>query len=291
MYSPALQGQLAFDGARYGAYFAIRAGVGSPEPGVWSDQLSYANDEGTLLDGGWGFGSGCSDNCGLRIQPEPGAPFAAACFSDDTPQTGLNWMTEGQPQHLAFEESWDGYVAGQFGSLVDISDGTHLVVWSSRGDGGTDAGTASGIQHPARAQDAPDIAMLHVGQDGAPLGPVVWLTDTPNLSEIGVHVAPYGKDRYLLLWSTIAGCNYINGNCYGTLVGTYVRIIDAEGHALTSDELIPAWAPDNSNLVLFPNQDVGWAFVNLRPSYTQRIDVASAPAASTVRVARMKYCP
>src|SRR5262249_11126784 len=158
-----LAGQLAWDGARYGAYFAVHAGKGSSMPGEWSDQLSYVDDQGKLLSGGWG--SGCSHDEGLRLLAEPGAPFSAACRSDGTPQPGLNWMTDTGGQRLAFEEAWDGYTAGRLGSIMRAADGSHLLVWASRGDGGVDAD--AGTSH-ARAKDSPDVAMVRVVAGGAP---------------------------------------------------------------------------------------------------------------------------
>lgn len=290
-YSSALAGQLAWNGARYGAYFAVHAGMGSQLAGYWGDQLSYADDQGSLLPGGWSWG--CSLDAGLRLLAEPSGPFSAACLSDGSPQTGLNWMTEGQQQHLAFEETWSGYTAGRFGSIVQVSDGTHLVVWSSRGDGGQlpgAAGTSGTTSYHARAMDAPDLALIHVDKSGAPEGPPTWLTETPTVPEITVHVAPYGQDQYLMIWSTLQSCQYVNGNCYGPFGSVLARIIDAQGNAQSGDEELPAWPTDDAGLAVFPNGDVGWAFVDSRPSYTGRLVTTSLPASRTISVARLRAC-
>jgi hypothetical protein len=291
-YSSALNGQLGYDSARYGAYFAIHAGQGSSMPGLWSDQVSYADEQGPLLGGGWTFG-GCSNDDGLRLLAEASGPFSVACLSDGAPQTGLDWMTEGQQAHLAFEEQWDGYTAGRFGSIVRVSDGSHLVVWSSRGDGGQkpgSAGTSGSLSFHARAMDAPDLALMRVGTDGSPVGPVTWLTSTPTIPEITVHVAPYGQDRYLMIWSTLQSCQYDTGNCYGPFGGTFARIIDAAGNPQSGDEELPAWPTDDASLAVFPDGDVGWAFVASRPSYTGRLDPTTVPALHTLSVARLRAC-
>jgi hypothetical protein len=292
VYSSALTGQLAWNGNRYGAYFAVHAGTGSPMAGVWADQLSYTDDQGHLLSGG--FPWGCSHDTGLRILAEPSGPFSAACLSDGSPQTGLNWMTEGAQQHLAFEEQWDGYTAGRFGSLVEISDGSHLVVWSSRGDGGQkpgSAGTSGTLSFHARAMDAPDLAMLRVAANGSPEGPVTWLTRTPTQPEITVHVAPYGTDRYLVIWARLQSCQYDTGNCYGPFDGVFARIIDAAGNAQSGDEQLPAWPTDDANLTVFPGGDIGWAFVDALPSYTGRIGpTTTVPPRHTLSIARLQAC-
>jgi hypothetical protein len=290
-YSSALDGQLAWNGARYGAYFAVHAGLGSAMAGDWGDQLSYADDQGDLLAGGWGWG--CSLDTGLRLLAEASGPFSAACLSDGTPQTGLNWMTEGEQQHLAFEETWSGYTAGSFGSIVRVADGSHRVVWSSRGDGGQEpgaAGTSGSLSFHARAMDAPDLAMIAMSPDGSPEGPVIWLTRTPTLPEITVHVAPYGADQYLMIWTTLQSCQYDNGNCYGPFGAVLARIIDAEGNAQSGDEELPAWPSDAAGLTVFANGDVGWAFVDSLPSYTERLDPTTLPASRTLSVARLRLC-
>jgi hypothetical protein len=265
--------------------------MGSTMPGSWGDQLSYADDQGNLLPGGWSWG--CSLDTGLRVLAEATGPFAAACISDGAPQTGLDWMTEGQQQHLAFEERWSGYAAGRFGSIVRVSDGTHLVVWSSRGDGGQlsgAAGSSGNLSFHARAMDAPDLAMMHVGLDGAPEGPVTWLTRTPTIPETTVHVAPYGQGLYLVIWNELQSCAYDTGNCYGPFGGTFARIIDAEGNAQSGDEQLPAWPTDDAGLTVFPNGDVGWAFVDTLPSYAGRLAPTTLPPSQTLQVARLRAC-
>ena len=259
--------------------------------GDWGDQLSYADDQGAMLPGGWSWG--CSLDAGLRLLAEASGPFSAACLSDDTPQTGLSWMTEGEQQHLAFEQVWDGYTAGRLGSIVRVADGTHLVVWSSRGDGGQlpgAAGSSGSVSFHAAAMDVPDLAMIHVGPGGSPEGPVTWLTRTPTIPEITVHVAPYGQDQYLMIWSTLQSCQYDTGNCYGPFGGVFARIIDDEGNAQSGDEELPAWPSDDANLTVFPNGDVGWAFVDSLPSYTERLDTTSLPPSQTLSVARLRAC-
>ena len=289
-YSSALDGQLAWNGTRYGAYFAVHAGMGSAMQGVWGDQLHYVDDQGDILSGGWSWG--CSLDAGLRLLAEASGPFSAACLSDNSPQTGLNWMTEGAMQHLAFEESWSGYTAGAFGSIVPVSDGSHLVVWASRGDGGLASGASGAAGVHDRAQDAPDLALVQVDADGTPRGPLTWLTSTPKVPEFTVHAAPYGQGRYLVIWSTLESCQYDVGNCYGPFGGVFARLIDTEGNPLGADEELPAGPTDEANLVVFPNGDVGWAFVDATADYTTRLDdPASVPAQRTLSVARLRACP
>ena len=192
---------------------AVRAGVGLPNAGAWGDQFSDADDHGALLDGG--FTWGCSENLGNRVTSTGAPPFGVVCMSDGTPEPGLNWMTEGQATHLAFEESWDGYVAGALGSIVGVADGSYLVVWASRGDGGpVDGGTGA----HARAQDAPDVAMVHVNADGTVRGRTAWLTDTPEVSESGCTSRPMVRIQQIgtsLCGPRRTGCQYLTGTATG----------------------------------------------------------------------------
>jgi hypothetical protein len=93
-----------------------------------------------------------------------------------------------------------------------------------------------------------------------------------------------------MIWSTLQSCQYDTGNCYGPFGGVLARIIDAEGNAQSGDEELPAWPSDDANLTVFPNGDVGWAFVDSLPSYTERLDTTSLPPSRTLSVARLRAC-
>lgn len=290
-YSTLLFGRLVYDGTLYGSYFAVRGGQGSPRAGTWGDQLSESDDLGQIAPGGFTFG--CSLAADLRLRAAGGGRFEALCLSDNLPSGGLNWMTEGQVHPLAYEERWSGYSAGRLGAVVGLADGTRLVVWASRGDGGpatpADGETAINASH-LRAKDAPDLALLRVAADGTPQGPVTWLTDTPGTAEFTVHVAPYGRGRYLVIWSALGSCRYLNGNCYGAFAGTFARIVDADGNPLSADEALPAWPSDDADLAVFPNGDIGWAFVDVRPNYVGQLDASTVPKVQALHVARLAYC-
>jgi hypothetical protein len=124
------------------------------------------------------------------------------------------------------------------------------------------------------------------------MGAPTWLTNDASHPAIAVHVAPYGQDRFLMIWSILQSCQYDTGNCYGPFGGTFARIIDAAGNAQSGDEQLPARPTDDANLAVFPNGDVGWAFVDALPNYTARIDpTTTIPTAHTLSIARLRVCP
>ena len=64
-----LYGRLAWNGARYGAYFQVYACSGDPHQAGSSDKLVYVDDDGQVSAGGWGWN--CSNNLGVRMVPSP----------------------------------------------------------------------------------------------------------------------------------------------------------------------------------------------------------------------------
>lgn len=277
-----LLSRLAFDGSRYGAYFVVHGCTGHPKASFYADKLSYVDDSGAHRAGGWAWN--CSINQGLRLLPGAG-PFTPFCLSDGAPYPGLNLVIEGKPPvHLSRETVEQGYSAAQFGSVVRMGDGRTLVGWLSRGFG-------------SELKRAPDMAILQLDSDYTPQTGRTWLAETPTIAETNLHLAPYGPDRLLVVWDSIETTRCDEHTCFGTYTGTHLRLIDPDGNFLTEDEVLPVPPNSEDDIAVFPNGDLGWAFVPeetrsyAMPLTTDRFGVPRVPAKRQLRVARLRYCP
>lgn len=285
-----LHGRLEWNGAKYGAYFAMLGCEGDVHASLYGDKLAYLDDGGRVISGGWGFN--CSIDEGLRLVPEADV-FTSLCLADRVPFQGLDLVIAGRPAvELAPELSADGYSAGQFGSVVKMNDGTYVVAWLSRGFVESDGA-------PGRAaKRAPDIALLRLDATYAVLGSVTWLSDTDDIAEANLHVAPYGQDRLIMIWDAVDELHCGPQTCLGHYAGTHARLMDGRGNFVSDDVLISAVPNTDQDLQIFANGDIGWAFVSEMPrSYAEPLfardggAIDGAPSVRTLSVARLAYCP
>jgi hypothetical protein len=284
----ALNGRLAWNGAKYGAYFTVHGCDGDVHASYYGDKLAYVDDSGASLPGGWAWN--CSINEGIRLLPEPNA-FTSLCISDGSPFPGLDLVVEGVPsRQLAREVSGIGYSAGRFGSVVKMGDGSYSVGWLSRG-------LAPSGGSSVAAKRAQDIALLRLGSDYSTLGPLTWLMETADVAETNLHLARYGSDRLLVVWDAIDNLRCTELTCFGTYAGTHARLTDGAGRFLTEDEVIPAPPNSAEDIVVLPNGDLAWAFVeddarNYDGPLTQSPGGApDVPPKRMLSIARMEYCP
>jgi hypothetical protein len=284
----ALNGRLAWNGEKYGAYFTVHGCQGDTHASFYGDKLAYVDDSGAALPGGWAWN--CSINAGLRLLPEPDV-FTSLCISDRMPFPGLDLVVEGVPERqLAPEASGIGYSAGRFGSVVKMGDGGYVIGWLSRGT--TSAGGA-----PAAAKRAQDIALLRLGPDYTPLGPIRWLSETPDVAETNLHLARYGPDRLVIVWDSIEELDCTPLTCFGTYAGTHLRLMDPTGRFLTPDATIPAPPSSAEDIVVLPNGDLVWAFVeDAARNYADPLTLNSrqapdVPPRRTLSIAHLTYCP
>jgi hypothetical protein len=279
-----LYGRLAWNGAKYGAYFQVHGCAGDPHAPAIGDKLVYVDERGRYVKGGWDWN--CSANQGLRLLPETDA-FSAICLSDSAPFAGLNLVVDGRAaQQLASEQTSTGLAQGQVGSFVKLDDDSYAIGWLSR------AGSAN-----AAPKTAYDIALLRLAPpDYAPLGPKTWPVETPTLAETNLHVAPYGPDHLLFVWETIREMSCTAMSCFGTRVGTIARLMDRNGVWVGPETPIDAVPNTADDIAVFPNGDLGWAFVpEDARSYANELQtdsrgVATVPSKRRVSVARLRYC-
>ena len=282
---PHLYGRLAWNGVKFGAYFTVHGCQGDPHESFWADKLIYADGRGRYLRGGWGWN--CGTNLGLRLLPEAGA-FTAVCLADSRPSPGLNLVTEGVPfRQISPEFAVPGYVAAQFGSMVKVlADGSYALAWLSRGVNTSQGRTAS-------AKQANDVMLLRLDSEYMPLGPRKWLIETPDVAETNLHLALYGNDRLLMTWERVESPRCPNDRtCWGPYSGAFVRLMDLNGDALSADTPLTALPNNADDLTVFPEGDLGWAFVEEQErSYQNPLrDLSKLPAKRVLSVARMHVC-
>jgi len=280
-----LNGRLEWNGAKYGAYFAVHGCQGDVHASQYGDKLVYLDDAGHAVPGGWAWG--CSIDEGLRLLAGA-STFTPICLSDGTPFQGLNLMLEGKsPVLLGAEQSAPGYSSGSLGSIVQMGDGSFAVGWDSRG-------VTSGSGRPTAARNAPDLAFIALDRSYQIEGAEKWLSATPDIAELGLHLAPYGPDRMLATWEEFDNLQCNGQTCDGTFGGTHARLLDASGSFVSPDEIISATPNELEDIRVFPNGDLGFAFVNVadrdRTEEPSR-DAGAATPVRTLNVARVAYCP
>jgi hypothetical protein len=232
----------------------------------------------------------------LRLMPESG-PFTALCMTDDSASGGMNLVQEGVNPTLTLlapEFVQRNVCAGQFGSVIKLADGSYVVVWLSR--------EGSSVDGSQPARPANDIALVHLSPAPAYTpSAITWITTTPNIHEVNLHAAAYGPSRLLVAWDSVENVdchvNPYNVTCFGDYTGTHFQLFDTQGNPLISDEVLPAPPNSRDDMVLFPNGDVGWAFVpDDDRNYKTALDVDArkvplVPTRRQLRIARLLYCP
>lgn len=294
-----MDGRLASNGSYYGAYFTVHQCElpnGSANSGGYADKLVYVDVQGQPLSGGWNWG--CQIDEDLRLLPEANQ-FTALCMKDTGANAGMNLVREGASvtlDTLAQEFATVGFCSGQFGSVTNnASNNGYTVSWLSRG------GVAGQGDNQRPAKSANDIALLNLSSapDYNP-DTITYVTNTPDINEMNLHLAPYGTDRLLVAWDNVENidCNRVPNTqtCFGDYTGTHFRLMDAKAEFLTADEVLPAPPNSRDDMVVFPNGDVGWAFVpdsNRNYSGTLPLDshqVPDVPARRQLSIARLIQC-
>jgi hypothetical protein len=288
-----LSGRLVSDGSHFGAYFGVRGGTGDRFQNQSSDKFVIVDDAGQFVSG---FRGACRQNLGSRLLFDTSG-FVPFCMSDGESGTaGAYVVSPTRAIRIAPEITFSsgGYAGGNFGSAVKLTNG-YMLVWASRG-----VKVQSGqIIGPGRDFHAPAVVMvkkdLTIGYERMwPFIP----KDDPNfvLSEdaVNVHAQAYGSDKVLVVWETIASPAYQPnaGLSMGNYGGTHFQLIDANGNIASAEEIVPnSIAPNGpDDIVLFPNGDLGWAYVP-EDRYFQNFTAPNGVSALTeIRFVRLPYC-
>lgn len=289
--APLLDGQLTWNGTKYGAYFVVH-GAGGFADGHFGDKLSYISAKGAKLTGGWSWG--CSHNEGIALHAEPSGDFTSLCFDDW--RSGLFVSTTiGAPDVAPVvqrEQCWAGYCGGTFpgrtGDLVKSSTGRYATAFASRG-------AASAKKNPADSSgrgwtvtpktSTHQVAIAFMTNRNSAPGKATYLTTAAGTENVNVHIAPYGKDRLLVSWESLSNPKCASGTCTGTFTGTHFRLIDWTGKAVGADKVVSVRV--TGDVGVLKDGTLTWAYVPVTPSYSTALN-GSSPTATTLRVARLK---
>lgn len=289
--SPTLDGQLTWNGSKYGAYLVVH-GAGGFADGHFGDKLSYVSAKGAKLGGGWGWG--CSHNEGIALHAESTGDFTSLCFDDW--RSGLFVSTGiGAPDVAPVvqrEQCWAGYCGGTFpsrtGDLVKSSTGRYVTAFASRGAASAkknpdDSSGRGWTVKPRTGTHQVAVAFLKNRNSGP--GKAVYLTNAPGTEHVNVHVAPYGKDRLLVSWESLKNAKCASGTCTGTFTGTHLCLIDWNGKFQSADKVVSARI--SGDMAVQKDGTLTWAYVPVTPTYAKPLTGAS-PTSTTLRIARLK---
>ncbi|MDX3311368.1 hypothetical protein ACWGH3_29070 [Streptomyces sp. NPDC054884] len=289
--APLLDGQLAWNGTRYGAYFVVH-GAGGSADGHYGDKMAYVSAKGGKLAGGWSWG--CSHNEGIALHAETSGAFTSLCFDDW--RSGLFVSTGiGAPDTAPVvqrEQCWAGYCGGTFpgrtGDLVKSTDGRYATAFASRGAASArknpdDASGRGWTVKPKTSTHQVALAFLKNRNSGP--GKAVFLTSAVGTENVNVHVAPYGKDRLLVSWESLKSAHCANGTCTGVFTGTHLRLVDWNGTFRSADHVVGTRI--TGDLAVLKDGSLTWAYAPVTPTYATALTGAS-PTTTALRIARLK---
>ncbi|MFE0256417.1 hypothetical protein [Streptomyces sp. NPDC059010] len=289
--SPTLDGQLTWNGTKYGAYFVVH-GAGGFADGHFGDKLAYISAKGAKLGGGWGWG--CSHNEGIALHAEKTGAFTSLCFDDW--RSGLFVSTGiGAPDVAPVvqrEQCWAGYCGGTFagrtGDIVKSSTGRYVTAFASRGAASArknpaDSSGRGWTVTPRTSNHQVAVAFLKNRNSGP--GKAIHLSNTKGTEHVNVRIAPYGKDRLLLSWESLKNAKCKAGTCTGTFAGTSLRLIDWNGRFKSATKVVGTRI--TGDIAVQKDGTLAWASVPVTPSYATPLNGAS-PTTTTLKIARLK---
>ncbi|MDX2523422.1 hypothetical protein [Streptomyces europaeiscabiei] len=288
--APLLDGQLAWNGKKYGAYFVVH-GAGGFADGHFGDKLSYVGPKGKKLGGGWGWG--CSHNEGIALRAETSGNFTSLCFDDW--RSGLFVSTGiAAPDNAPVvqrEQCWAGYCGGTFagrtGEIVKSSTGRYATAFASRGAASAkknpDDSSGRGWTVEPRTSTH-QVAIAFLKNRDTPSGKPVHLTSAKGTEHVNVRVAPYGENRLLVSYETLKNAKCASGTCTGTFTGTHFRLVDWNGRLQGADKVVKARI--SGDIAVLKDGTLSWAYAPVTPSYTTTLNGAS-PTTKTLKVARL----
>jgi hypothetical protein len=218
------EGRLVWSGSQYGAYFGHTQLFGANDDKHQGDLFWLFDEQGDKMSGGWDWG--CSHSLDLRLAHN-GERFGPVCLSDAFPKPpGIYFSARQQVRH---EPSGDGRGGSdaRLGGLVPVSDG-FVLTFISRED-----------------RASADVGLVHISSEGEE-GPVVWLTDTPEVDESSAHLARYGRG-FLAGW--------VSSDSRSTLA-----VLDAGYRIVEGPVSIQAAFGERDDWMNFANGDAGWAY-------------------------------
>lgn len=266
------------DGDRFAAYFEIRGGVGHSNAGYFGDKLVFLDNDGAASTQ-WTFLCHIMSDASF-VRGDAGV--MPLCMSDRVPGAGFNLLFEdGSDMLLSEETTFTGYSGGALGGMIKMADGTYVAAWSSRRWDGYD---------DSSADDAHDIALLRMTSDFEPIGAIKWITETEDVDEVNLHIAPYGQDRILLSWNEVENFTVRGETCFGDFRGTFFQTLTPDGLPLSEPEALRAPMTRGASPFVYSNGDLAWAFADPSPNYSTVLVPSTMEETQTIYVAHFKYC-
>ncbi|MEZ0094501.1 hypothetical protein [Streptacidiphilus sp. EB129] len=225
--SPALNGQLAWNGSQYTTYFTVHGTSGS-SAGQWGDKMVPVSGSGRVLSGGWEWG--CRGDVGRSLSSGSSSSYAT-CYDD-------------------------GGSGSSKSSSVDqmkTANGNQVVALSARGPVTYKKNSLTWSVSPRWRTN--QVVVVFLSGSHWRNAQSVFLTSDQSTQNLNVHIAPYGQSAMLVTWDA-----YRNGQ----YTGTHFRLIDSQGRFLTADLVLTIHV--SGTIAVLGNGDLVWAFVQQTPA-------------------------
>ncbi|TDR39768.1 hypothetical protein DFR29_115158 [Tahibacter aquaticus] len=221
--------RLAYGNGRYAAYFSVHGSVGDYD-GHEGDQLTYLNDAGGIVSGGWNWG--CSHQMAGLVGYHAGMnTFSAICMSDCYASKGI--LYNNSRNLFAVDGGCNGTVWGQFGQLAAADSSWKLAF----------------VAQDRPSYPAQGVGLLNFTATAAVTPSVKWLTNTTGTSERDPVLARIGTtspERFLVGWRESAAFK--------------LGVIDAAGNFTVALETVAGigWGNRDESLRSAPGGKVAW---------------------------------
>ncbi|GAB4541609.1 MAG: hypothetical protein Kow0063_32620 [Anaerolineae bacterium] len=225
-------GRLAYGDDRYAAYFTVK-GVSGGFTGHYGDQLTYVDEDGNKLAGGYDWG--CSHSMAQLVRYHPGlAEFAPVCASDCYAHKGV--LINDYYRVYQGDGNCGGLSSAQLGGIT-LAANTWKLVFSA-------------LDRPCCEGRGIGLATIN----GSYQSSYIWLTNTngayerdPSIARLGTGL---GSNRYLVGWRTT------NNGAY------WLGVIDGAGNFLDGpDNVSPAgvaWGDRDDSFRTRADGSVSW---------------------------------